>query len=618
MDENQLTSLKGEVSWFYSLSSPDIDQMNNLNFDSFIQNLRQALCKLKADEFYKIYHISDNFFLNSTSEIPDLTGLELKKEITPMECFFEGDVNSSIDFFEDYLLVNNTFKRIISFKELPLELGVSDLQGFGDMALTFKRVDNVRAKSKLNFKRKMHFSHLFQDIKNVDSTNAYSEAEKLLEDISNHDDSMSDCSCYLTISADSKTGLDNKTSETLKHLKGIDSIPRVESRALQSIFLEIIPGCSPIFVRSHLMPTSYLVNLLPLKRDFIHDTGLALKSRRDKEILCDIFDPCSHNFNCLISGESGQGKSVLANELLHHYVGDGSSAVVLDLGNSFLKTTKSLNGNIFSKSFNPLSFDDPEYLREFILSFIDISWGQIEQGRLLKVIREQIGDVSSFRELIIKLEYHFDGLSLYFEDLWQFFDETKYCNSKLIYCDLGLYPERIKRPLIIYLIECFKNQSGRRLFIFDECWDLLEHNADYLAKCFRTFRKYNASAIAISQNVDDFSGSRLGKVILQNTFYKFLFKQTLLGKTFLNSFETELVYDLRSQKKKFSECLIVSEQICKIARLFISPLKYELYTSDAGDNLMLEGYMKEKGHFLEFNTAMQNYTYLKYEKELYE
>lgn len=611
--ESKLTSLKGEVSHFYNLKGVDSDQMNSSELSHFGERLKSSLVKIDSNSFTKIYSIGEKTFLNTSCESIALSGLKLTENALPIDSFLGVDLHSSLDFFDDYFVVNGEYKKIISFKELPLELGITELQELSDYALIFKKYDTAQAKAKLNFKRRIHLSNLFQNIKNIDSENAYSEAEELLEDVSSHEEALFDCALYLIVSSNTKENLDHKVADLLEKLKAMDSTPRVESMALQSIFLEIFPGSSSKFIRSHLMPASYLTNLLPVNDESIHRDGIRFYSKSDKEVFHDLFHPNAHNYNVLISGESGQGKSMLANELLHHHVEQGVSAVVLDLGNSFFKNIKYFDGKVFSQTFNPVAFKDSEYLREFILSFIDERWSQLEQGRLLKAINEIATSVDSFKELVIKLSKEFKGLDLYFEGLWHHFNDDKYSSSKLIYCDLTNHSERLKRPLIIYLIECFKHQKGRRLFIFDECWDLLEHNGDYIAKCFRTFRKYDAAAIAISQNVDDFAHSVLGRVIIQNTFTKFLFKQKITDSNFINDYEKEIINSVHSQKSEYSEFLVLSEEIRKIVRFFTTNLKYELFTSDPKDNRALDHYMDETGHFFDFKRAIQNFTNIKYE-----
>jgi type IV secretory pathway VirB4 component len=611
--ESKLTSLNGEVSYFFDLSGKDTDQMTNDELEQFFIRLKSSLTKVKSNAFTKIYFLNNKCYLNSSDENLNLAGIKLNPNNKPIESFLNNDLDTSIDFFDDYFVVNGEYKKIISFKDLPLEINLSELQELSDYVLIFKRHDTTQTKAKLNFKRRIHLSNLFQSIKNIDSENAYGEAEELLEDVSSHEEALFDCALYIIVTSNTKESLDLKTKELLEKLKAIDSTPRVESIALSSIYLEIFPGSSPRYIRSHLMPATYLTGLLPVENEFIHRDGISFYSRSDLEVFHDLFHPSAHNFNALISGESGQGKSMLANEFLHHYVSKGASAVVLDLGNSFLKNIKYFDGDIFSKTFNPLTFKDSEYLKEFILSFIDTKWSQLEQGRLLKAIKEVSKNVDTFKDLVTELTNEFNRLDLYFEGLWHHFNNDKTNVSNLIYCDLSIYSERMKRPLIIYLIECFKHQNGRRLFIFDECWDLLEQNGDYIAKCFRTFRKYNASAIAISQNIDDFADSKLGRAIIQNTFTKFLFKQKISDSTFIDEYEKNIVNSVHSQKGEYSEFLILSEEIRKIVRFFTTHLKYEIFTSDPTDIKELDSYMDEKGHFLDFKRAIQNFTNIKYE-----
>ncbi|MBK9039151.1 MAG: ATP-binding protein [Bdellovibrionales bacterium] len=62
----------------------------------------------------------------------------------------------------------------------------------------------------------------------------------------------------------------------------------------------------------------------------------------------------------------------------------------------------------------------------------------------------------------------------------------------------------------LVLREVQKDRSVMKFLIFDESWKLLESDAGstFIAEVFRTFRKYYASCIAISQNIDDFAKSK--------------------------------------------------------------------------------------------------------------
>jgi hypothetical protein len=163
----------------------------------------------------------------------------------------------------------------------------------------------------------------------------------------------------------------------------------------------------------------------------------------------------------------------------------------------------------------------------------------------------------------------------------------------------------MKAPLIIYLIEYFKHLEGKKIFVFDECWHLLNKNADYIAECFRTFRKHQASAIAISQNLDDFSITQLGRVIIQNTYWKFMFRQSLSVSEFMDQHTIELLNTIQSKKGDYSEFLLLSEDHKK-------PIRYYPSYLDREDNNKLFNYINTNKEFLSFQECLINFTKLKH------
>jgi type IV secretory pathway VirB4 component len=608
---HELTSLTGLKSFQYKLDLPDLEQMNAVELDSYIENFTKELCLLPEENFYKFYSLNNKSFINTSLKEIKLTSAKMTEVTNPLDIFFKDGINSSLDIFEDYLLLNSKFLRIISLKSMPSSLFEGELQHLSDYVLTFNKKNSSKSKRSLNTKRKLHYGLTLTDIKNIDSVNAYSEVESLLEQITNQEIALFNTEVYFLINAATKSELDKKSHILLEDLKLREAIPKIESIALKDIFLSLIPGVPPLSLRRHLIPGDFLTNMLPLFNDKLQVSGISLHSRRGNEINLNIFDKYAHNYNVLISGASGQGKSVIAQKILVEETKKGTKACVLDLGHSFEKTIKYLKGRSLSKAINPLSFKDPNYLKEFIISFTDQVWTTKEQGKLYKLIKTHINTATSFKELITLLEVDYHDLSYNFEGLWQFFDQEETDFKDLIYLDLSLYPERLKRPLIIYFIEVFKSLRGQKIFIFDECWGLLENNASYIAECFRTFRKENAAAIAISQNLDDFCETSLGRVIIQNSYLKLYFKQDIRNNTYLGEFEEDLIHDLRSIKGEYSEFLVSAENIKKITRFYPSHLEYELFTSDSKDLIQFKNYMDEKGKFIDFDKAITNYTYIK-------
>jgi conjugal transfer ATP-binding protein TraC len=151
--------------------------------------------------------------------------------------------------------------------------------------------------------------------------------------------------------------------------------------------------------------------------------------------------------------------------------------------------------------------------------------------------------------------------------------------------------------------EIQRDRTQMKFLVFDECWKLLESDAgaQFIAEVFRTFRKYYASAIAISQNIDDFAKSRAAAAIMPNSSTKWILRQkgadkdrlkTVLS---LNDREISLVDSLSQVKGKFSEAFLMCEDERGVVSIESTPLEYWLATTDPRDFALLKDTEKETG-----------------------
>lgn len=621
-EQEKLISLSGDTTHFYEVFSPDHEQMS---FDEVQQSFLRLENDLKLSgfgKFFKLYFLDGKLFLNA-SEKSALGDSFFRPNQRPLEVFFNGGLHSDVDFFDTFLTVNGKYLRVLSLKKAPFEVNPNDLyelcDGLFSYVLHLQRFEAQTAKRKLNMRRKVHFSGLFKSLKDIESENAYSESEALLEGVTKGETSLFRMECFFLVDALSLGELEERTNTLLERLKLIDAKVIIESKALPTIYKSMIPGVPPLFRREIEVPSDYLSYLIPYQRDFLMDEGLSLTSLKGHTLKFNLFERTGHNFNLLITGSSGQGKSMMANKLLFEEIEQGAKALCLDLGNSFRKNALYHEGVIFSEQFNPLQFKNPRYLKEFIIACIDEELSRKEEGRLFETIENALNESpENFNELISLLEKDFEGIRHYFTELKPYFCDEIRPEANFTYCDFSNYPEAIKAPLIIYLIEYFKNLHGKKVFVFDECWHLLSKNADYIAECFRTFRKHNASAVAISQNLDDFSQFQLGRVIIQNTYYKFFFRQGLQSSEFVDEDLSERVANAQSVKGQYSQFVIHSEQIKKIVCYYPTPLEYELFTSDKQDMNYFDLFMSEQGRFLPFQRAIENYVEIKYPQGSYD
>lgn len=89
------------------------------------------------------------------------------------------------------------------------------------------------------------------------------------------------------------------------------------------------------------------------------------------------------------------------------------------------------------------------------------------------------------------------------------------------------------RPVAMYIVLNFiwnktKSDQKRRMLVIDEAWQLMkyEDSASFLFSLAKRARKYNLGVTTITQDVEDFMGSRMGRAIVANSSMQFLLKQS--------------------------------------------------------------------------------------------
>jgi len=89
------------------------------------------------------------------------------------------------------------------------------------------------------------------------------------------------------------------------------------------------------------------------------------------------------------------------------------------------------------------------------------------------------------------------------------------------------------RPVAMYIVLNYiwnktKSEQKKRILIVDEAWQLMkyEDSANFLFSLAKRARKYNLGITTITQDVEDFMGSRMGRAIVANASMQFLLKQS--------------------------------------------------------------------------------------------
>lgn len=630
---------------FYKLIPIDMEQMNIDTISIFLKEVKLGLNQLILKDtitdfqksnalseflglplkesdpncyFYKFYSLNEVIYLETNYEeelhLPNIKLILVQNEGEINQIIIEDvEANGDAILGGDFVSINGKYLRLINLYEFSKNLMPSSLMDYGDYCVFFKKIDPVISKRRVNTQRKLHHSNLYSNLRNLESEASFIEAEKLSESMMEGEEIFFEVEAWFIVKADSLHSLNAKTKILIRNLKQAEVTPHIEAEGLYELFPTILSHGVPKFKRSHQTPSSYLVNLLPLKHDELQSDGIEFISARGNPLYFNLFDESALNFNLLLSGQSGAGKSMIAQKILVEELENDAKAIVLDLGNSFKKTAQYFGGLSLSLSFNPLQFKSPHYLKELIISVIPATELNAKmEGKIFSIINENVNSVTSFKELIHLIAKEVKDFELYFSELWEFFDNETRDLSTFTYVDTTLYPDKIKAPLIIFLIEAFNHLEGKRIFIFDEVWDFLTNNAEYIAECFRTFRKSGASAIAISQGIDDFSETHMGKVIAKLCSTKILFQQTIEVSSEVTSFDVEKIRELSTKRKEYSEFYVKTEHHRKIARFYPTALEYELFTSNHNDRNSFDRFHGYYAEFFSFPEIMDRYVDFKY------
>jgi conjugal transfer ATP-binding protein TraC len=108
------------------------------------------------------------------------------------------------------------------------------------------------------------------------------------------------------------------------------------------------------------------------------------------------------------------------------------------------------------------------------------------------------------------------------------------------------------RPVAMYIVLNFiwnktKMDKRRRMLVVDEAWQLMkyEDSANFLFSLAKRARKYNLGITTITQDVEDFMGSRMGRAIVANASMQILLKQSASAVDVLSD-----TFKLTSEEKK--------------------------------------------------------------------
>jgi type IV secretory pathway VirB4 component len=331
----------------------------------------------------------------------------------------------------------------------------------------------------------------------------------------------------------------------------------------------------------------------------------------------------------------------MTNILMMQMMKENPKIFIVDIGGSYKKICENFEGQYIplgvdtALSMNPFDLPSGETKPtsqkiKFILSLIElmtkdnekIQLGKYEKSEIELAIEKvyetsKIPTLSDLRKIL--LNHQDQNISKFGKILssWcgnssygKFVDQktTLQLNKPLVCFDLkGMesYPDL--QSVCLFIITDFvwrevqSDRSKPKFLILDECWKLMENDSAslFVAEVFRTFRKYMASAIAISQTIDDFARSKIANAILPNSSIKWVLRQKGADKErlkevlSLNDNELEMVSSLHQERGSYSEAFLMAEEDRALVVIESTPLEYWLATTDGRDLGKIDEYKKQ-------------------------
>ena len=353
-----------------------------------------------------------------------------------------------------------------------------------------------------------------------------------------------------------------------------------------NVFLSGVPGnyrYRRIKVRSE--HVGHFVNFSGHYKSAVN-SGVPFVNTSGALVYYDLFSIDNLNYNALVIGPSGSGKSFYANCLISKYLEQGLPVVILDLSGSYKPLAEAFGADYVAidphkpnqldpfRYFGPAGarVDSPAYLQaitclqSFLLLMLKEEQVSIGKGQkaviygALERFFQSAGNTQSMRafesflrnqtnaafgseehlhrQLLGALDYYLgkSAAKPYFaEGNNNILEVSLHGASDMIVFDLkGIEQLTELMPLYANILSMLVMATMQRdyekfLFIMDEAWKALDRSAqiyELVKETGRTARKHYGSIVAISQNIADLQKGDLAASILTNSYSKFLLRHT--------------------------------------------------------------------------------------------
>lgn len=424
------------------------------------------------------------------------------------------------------------------------------------------------------------------DLKSIKSADA---AIGKLSEIADGRASHFNVSIWLIVRSSTEEDLREKLFHLSSKLKKSDHGFLIEKYALKNILNEFDLNNDKSLRYSFEIDNRQLARLLPLNIEKIHDFGVPFYSRSNQLQYIDFFDSKASNYNWLFTGESGKGKSYVANFLafnLKKLYEEKITIGFFDLGGSMYKTASYLGAKSFSEKINPFLIKEVDFIYEFIILVIgEDEFDKHSKGELYSLVKEYLDSAATFKGLINTLNENFSSIQnikYYFSRIFDYFTEDIVDVPNVYYLDFTDLPKELLPSYVFFVRSLAQKKYDRIANFYDEMWYYLKIIPDTLKADAKTARKKLEANFYFTQEVNELfnDNSEASNAIIGNTYGKVYFSQPYISAPILSEEEKEILKSVDSIKNEYSEFYVKTNNFKKILRLYPDPLIYELAQSE--------------------------------------
>lgn len=554
---------------------------------------------------------------------------------------------------KDHLQIGDTLVKCLSVKKFPrrtlqgaagwylgdLLTGASGIRENCLISFTIYFPEQQGFKDKLGAKRQWVNNQAYGPLlKFVPKLGAKKQGMDALFKELDEGESAVRCNMTMVVFASSRERLIRAAAEARNYMS-IRQFTFMEDRYfVLPIFLNALPFGADLkaieeLYRFKSMAITQALPLVPIYADW-KGTGtytMQFVSRNGQLMSYCLFDSDT-NYNATVAAQSGSGKSFLTNYLITAYRSIGAQVWVIDVGRSYLKLAKAFDGDFveFTQDsqicLNPFElvqdYSEEEDVLIGLLSamaaptapLLDLQIAGLRKhthdvfealgGEMVvdDVEKSLLSDEDPRVQDIGKQLYPFTRAGMY----GKFFNGKNNVDFKNPFTVLELEELKGRKHLqqvvllqLIYQIQqamFLGSRDQKKIVIIDEAWSLLTEGdvAKFIEHGYRRFRKYNGSAITITQSVNDLYANPTGRAIVENSAHQFLLGQKASAidliqqekRLSLTEGGFKLLKSVHTVRGQYSEIFFSTETGSGIGRLTVdnfSKLLYSTFPKDVED-----------------------------------